>query len=42
MLVAHGDTSPAPSIKDTLKALLPFSLKDFPGKKFRLDRWLHW
>jgi outer membrane lipase/esterase len=40
--VAQGDTSPAPSIKDALRALLPFSLKDFPGKKLRLDRLLHW
>ena len=36
--VAHGDNSPAPSIPDGLKALLPFSLKDFPRKKLRLDR----
>jgi phospholipase/lecithinase/hemolysin len=40
--VAQGDTSPAPSIKDALRALLPLSLKDVPGKKLRLDRWLHW
>jgi outer membrane lipase/esterase len=40
--VAHGDTSPAPSIQDALRALLPLSLKDFPGQKLRLDRWLHW
>ena len=40
--VAHGDTSPAPSIKDALRALLPLSLKNFPGNQLRLDRWLHW
>ena len=42
LLVAHGDNSPEKSIKDTLTALVPFSPKDFPGKKLRLDRWLHW
>jgi outer membrane lipase/esterase len=42
ILVANGDTPPETSITDVLQALLPFAPKDFPGKKFRLDRWLHW
>jgi phospholipase/lecithinase/hemolysin len=42
LLVAQGDTSPEKSIIDAVTSLLPFSPRDFPGKKLRLDRLLHW